>query len=84
MGGGGTHRHAEGSSELSSQQSRFPSCRHDITADVLGSPVSLGMVLMSLWAWTPATSPEQMGRVGASIRQFLEIPLILLPVASTC
>lgn len=76
MGGGGTHRDAGGSLELSSQQS-FPSCRYDITADVLGSPVSLGMVFLSLWARAPATPPQQMGGMGAPIHQFLEIPLVL-------
>lgn len=76
MGGGGTHRDAGGSLELSSQQS-FPSCRYDITADVLGSPVSLGVVFVSLWARAPATPPQQMGGVGAPIHQFLEIPLVL-------
>lgn len=76
-GGGGTYRDAGDSSELSSQQSSSPSLRHDILADMLGSPVSLGLVLVSLWPLVPATPPQQTGEVGAPIHQFLEIPLLV-------
>lgn len=78
MGGGGTQGDAGDSLELSCQQSRFLSCRHDITTITCWDPQShLARCWCPCGHWPQPLSPWQTEGVGAPICRFLEIPLIL-------